>query len=575
MNDGWRTATPGTLPETPDHDGAFPRLDDDHIRRLERMGRRRRTEAGEVLFREGDEDYDFFVVLEGRVAIVAHQGTEERLFAVHGPGRFLGELGLLTGQAALFTAVVHEPGEVLQVPAQRVRELVAEDVEFCDLVLRAYIQRREMLIGIGAGLTIIGSHYSPEARRLREFAARNRLPHRWVDLERDAEAEALLQRLGVPPQDTPVVIWRGTEVLRNPSPAELARVLGLRRDDPHRELCDLVVVGAGPAGLAASVYGASEGLATVSVEGTATGGQAATSSRIENYLGFPSGISGAELADRARVQADKFGARITVPAEATGLQQHDDGYVVTLDDGSEVAARAVVIATGAQYRRLPVPRLEEFEQTSVYYAATVTEAQACAGDPIVIVGGGNSAGQATMFLSRNAASVRLVVRDGDLAKSMSRYLVDRIEHNPKVEVMTTTEVRQLLGDGTLEAVVVENNRTGEREIVEAKAMFVFIGARPRTGWLDGQVALDDKGFVLTGQEAAPPGGSPQGLVNEFLETSLPGIFAAGDVRHGSIKRVASAVGEGSMSVRLVHDHLGSATGVAPDTHAHHTNVSSK
>ena len=575
MDNGWRGAAPGTLPETPDHDGAFPRLDDDHLRRLEPLGRRRRTEAGEVLFREGDQDYAFFVILEGAVAIVAHQGTEERLFAVHGPRRFLGELSLLTGQAALFTAVVHEPGEVLEVPAERVRELVADDLALCDCVMRAYIQRREMLIGIGAALTIIGSRYAPGARRLREFAARNRLPHRWVDLERDAEAESLLQQLSVAPEETPVVIWRGTEVLRNPSPAELARVLGLRRDDPHSDLCDLVVVGSGPAGLAASVYGASEGLATVSIDATATGGQAATSSRIENYLGFPSGISGAELADRARVQAGKFGARIVVPAQATGLKPHSDGYVVTLDDGSEVAARAIVIATGAQYRRLAVPRLEEFEQTSVYYAATVTEAQACAGDPIVVVGGGNSAGQATMFLSGHAASVRLVIRDSDLGKSMSRYLVDRIEHNPSVEVMRNTEVRELLGDETLEGVVVEDNRTGERQTVDAKSMFVFIGARPHTEWLDGQVGLDDHGFVLTGQEAAPPGGNPQGLVTEFLETSLPGVFAAGDVRHGSIKRVASAVGEGSMSVRLVHDHLGGAPQVAPDTHAAHTNASSK
>jgi thioredoxin reductase (NADPH) len=544
-------AEPLDLAETPDLDGAFPRLSDEQIASLARHGERRRVERGDVLYREGDESYDFFVVLAGKVAMVEEYGQEDRVVIVHGPGRFLGELSILTGQAAVLTAVVVEPGEVLVVPAERLRALVSQDQVLGDLILRACLLRRSYLIGAGAGFRIVGSRFSPDTRRLREFAARNRLPHRWIDVEEDQTAEALLREFGVTPEETPVVILGGERVLRNPSNAELARAIGLRPPTPREEVCDVVVVGAGPAGLAASVYGASEGLATTTLDAVATGGQAGTSSRIENYLGFPAGISGAELAERATIQARKFGARITVPAEAVALRPEDDRYVIALADEGEVRARTVVIATGARYRKLPVPRLEELEGTSVFYAATLAEAQLCQGDPVVVVGGGNSAGQATLFLAQHAAQVYLVVREDSLEKDMSRYLADRIERNPAVEVLLHTDVRELIGERALDAVVVEDNRTGERRTLEARALFVFIGADPCTGWVADQLALDRDGFILTG----PAAGGPPGHEPLLLETSLPGVLAVGDVRSGSIKRVASAVGEGAMAVRLVHEHL--------------------
>jgi thioredoxin reductase (NADPH) len=534
------------LEETPDEHGAFPRLSEQQIAQLEPYGERRATERGELLFREGDRDYDFFVVLDGKAAIRSGREEDERLLAVHGPRRFLGELSLLTGQAAVFSAEVAEPGEVLRVPAGRLRQVVALDAELGDLILRAYLLRREWLIGIGAGMKIIGSRFSPDTRRLREFAARNRLPHRWLDLEEDPDAEQLLRHLHVPPEGTPVVIWGEGKMLRNPSNAELAEAVGLRKPAATDDLLDLVVVGTGPAGLAAAVYGASEGLATVAVDAIATGGQASTSSRIENYLGFPSGISGGELAERATIQARKFGAQIGLPAEATAVRAEDGRYVVGLADGSEVSTRTLVIATGARYRRLDVPRLEQFEGASVMYAATQMEALLCHGDPVAVVGGANSAGQATLFLSQTAAKVYLLIRGGDLTKDMSRYLADRIERAPRVAVLRHTEVRELVGEETLEALVVEDNASGERQTIAARMLFVFIGADPHTDWLGDMVELDDRGFVLTGRAADQP---------LTLETSAPGVFAAGDVRSGSIKRVASAVGEGAMAVRFVHEHL--------------------
>jgi thioredoxin reductase (NADPH) len=546
-----------TLPETPDPYGAFPRLSEQQIEALAAHGQRRPTETSEVLFQEGDPSCDFFVILEGRVAIVEDYGSEdERLLGVHGPRRFLGELNLLTGQAVFVTAVVREPGEVLVVPADRLRELVAKDTTLGDLILRAYLIRRWVLIGLGTGFRIVGSRYSPDTQRLHEFATRNRLPHRVVELEDDPQAEGLLRELGVAAEETPVVLWR-QQVLRNPSNAELARAIGLPAPSTPERVCDLIVVGAGPAGLAAAVYGASEGLETVALDALATGGQASTSSRIENYLGFPAGISGADLAERASIQAEKFGARINVPAQARRLIDRGEHYELELDDELTLSGCTVVVAKGARYRKLPVPRLEQFEGTSVYYAATLMEAQRCRAIPVVVVGGGNSAGQATLFLAEHTSALYLVVREQELTENMSRYLADRIERDPRVEVLLHSEVRELLGGNRLEAVVAEDTHTGERRTLEAGALFVFIGAEPHADWLGDGVALDAGGYVLTGSDAVANGDDDRWAGREplLLETSSPGVFAAGDVRSGSIKRVASAVGEGAMAVRLVHERL--------------------
>lgn len=541
--------------ETPDRAGAFPRLGPERIESLAAAGARRPTAIGEVLYREGDRTCgDFFVVTEGLVATVEGLDAAARVIGVHGPGRFLGELGLLTGQAMFLSAVVAEAGEVVAIPVRRLREIAAEDPALGDVVLRAYMARRDVLVEEGAGLRIVGSAFSPGTARLREFAARNRLPHRWIDLERDPDAESLLCHLGVSPGDTPLVIW-GSRVLRNPDPRELARTLGLRSPVLADAVCDLIVVGAGPAGLAAAVYGASEGLATVVLESIAAGGQAATSARIENYLGFPAGLSGGELTERAVIQAEMFGAGIRVAAEVAGIEQAECGYRVQVGDGEEISGRSVIIASGMRYRTLPLAGRERFEAACIHHAATPAEAQLCAGEPVTVVGGGNSAGQAALFLAGRAAAVDLVVREARLDQHMSRYLVDRIERSPGIRVWLGCEVRELDGgSGLLESVTIVDNGTGERHTVPARALFVFIGAVPHTAWLDGALQLDERGHIVTGDavDCADDGEPARRLP---LETSLPAVFAAGDVRSGSIKRVASAVGEGAMAVQLVHQRL--------------------
>jgi thioredoxin reductase (NADPH) len=546
-------AEPGNITETPDLQGAYPRLSDAQIAALTDQGDRRGTAPGELLFGEGQRDCDFYVVLAGHMASVEGHGTdEERIISVHGRGRFLGELSLLAGQGSFYAAVALDAGEVLALPVARLRELIARDPAFGDLVLRAYLLRRSILIGLGVGLRVVGSRYSPDTRRVRDFAARNRIPVRWLDLETDPAAEAMLAQFGLTPDDTPIVIVYG-RLLRNPGNAELAAAIGLPAPSAQQAGYDMLVVGSGPAGLSAAVYAASEGMQVTALDGVATGGQAGTSSRIENYLGFPSGISGAELAERAVLQADKFGAQFAVPAEATAIAQDSGYYRVQLADGSSLTSTSVVIATGARYRRLDVPRLDSFEKTSVYYAASQAEALMCHGDPVAIVGGGNSAGQAAVFLSAHAARVTLIVREHDLSEHMSRYLVDQVTRLPNVEVLADSEVRELHGDQALEAISVASSRTGTRRVLPARALFVFIGAVPCTDWLGGLVGLDDHGFVRTGAAALPVAGGPGGTGPLPLETNRPGVFAVGDVRSGSAKRVAAAVGEGAMAIRLAFE----------------------
>ena len=543
------------MDEPVDRHGAFPRLGEEQRARLAALGEVIPTKTGDILFREGDESYDFFVVESGAVAIVQGYCDANRVVAIHGPHRFLGELNLLTGARTYLTAVVRDGGEVIRVRVARLREIVRDDEELGNVILRAYIARRTILIEAGAGFRVVGSRYSRDSQRLREFLARNRVPYQWVDLEDDADADALVRALGIEPAQTPVVLGAG-DVLRNPSNAELAAALGLGARGAPPALCDLVIVGGGPAGLAAAVYGASEGLDTQAIDAVAFGGQASTSSRIENYLGFPSGISGSELAERAALQADKFGARLVFPAEATALTRDHGHFSIALADGTNVNGRTVIVATGARYRRIDVPELERFEGIGVYYAATASEAQGCFGDPVVIVGGGNSAGQAAMFLSQHASTCRLLIRGGDLGKSMSHYLVDEIQRNPRVEVITHSEIVELGGEHALERVVVRDSSSGVDRELPASALFVFVGASPHTAWLRGAVAMDEHGFLLTGRDVSEEDLAAYDDARPlFLETSCPGVFAVGDVHSGSIKRVASAVGEGSMAVALVHQRL--------------------
>jgi thioredoxin reductase (NADPH) len=537
-----------------------PKLNEDQIEVLSRYGETRKTEVGQVLFRAGDTTNDFFVVLEGEVEMIDDFAGEARTIAVFLAGRFLGELNILTGQAMYLSAVVRKGGEVLAISREQLKEVVTEEPNLSDIILKAFLARRSYLMRTGVGLRIIGSRHSGDAARLREFAARNRLPHVWIELEEDPDAEALLEKFGAKPSETPVTIWQGEDVLKNPTNAELARIIGLKVGAPWERTYDLVVIGAGPAGLGASVYGASEGLSTLALESVALGGQAGTSSRIENYLGFPAGLSGFELASRALVQADKFGARTAVPQEAVGLRREDGYYLIGLSEGGEVVARSVIAASGARYRRLDVPRLGLFEGVSIHYAATEAEAQRCEGEEVAVVGGGNSAGQAALFLAGRTRRVYLLIRGDDLGKSMSRYLLDRVTEAENVELLPNTEVRELMGEDRLDGVVVEDNRSGARRTLGARALFFFIGAEANTGWLQGAVELDERGFVLTGRELDNSALEEDAWRERSrepypLETSLPGVFAAGDVRSGSIKRCASAVGEGAMAVRLVHQYL--------------------
>ena len=546
-----------------DDEIAFPTLAAHEIDELRGRGRTRAMKAGEVLWHAGDRGFDFFVVLSGTVEIFERtvQG-DTRPVALHRAGEFTGDVDMLSGRGALIEARMASDGEVLALAAAELRHVLNDRPALGEKMLRAFMMRRTLLLDGGfEGLKIIGSRFSPATHALADFCARNAVPYTLLDLERDPEAESLLRTMGVAASQIPVVIGRDGRWRSNPSITQLGSYLGLVQETEPGEVYDVVVVGAGPAGLAASVYAASEGLRTLTVDGIAAGGQAGTSSRIENYLGFPTGISGHDLALNAVVQAEKFGAELSVPRTAVSLRIQGGDRIVRLDDGTDLRARAVVVASGIEYRRLEVPRLREFEGAGVYYAATEMEARLCGGEAVVVVGGGNSAGQATIFLAGGARHVHLVIRGDDLARSMSRYLIDRIEGLPNVTMHARCEVAALDGARALTGVTLRSRDGAPERRLAASAMFVFIGAVPHTAWLADCVALDDKGFVLTGTSLAPAQlvGEAWRVANRaplYLETSLPGVFAAGDARAGSVKRVASAVGEGAMAISLVHAHLG-------------------
>ena len=536
---------------------AFLDLNEAEIAALDQLGQRQPVAAGEYLYREGDPSYDFYVVVAGVVEVVVNSEGEERVIARHGAGRFLGELNLLTGQRVFVSARVAEPGEVIAVPRDALRRLIATDAGLSDKILAAFLARRVVLMsGAASAIRVIGSRFSPESRRVREFLVRSRIPHEWLDPDADAAVESLLREFDVTPDNLPVVIATGT-VLRHPSPGAVAEYLGLTVGSLPDRCFDLIVVGAGPAGLAAAVYGASEGLRTLALEMVAVGGQAGSSSRIENYLGFPTGISGGDLTQRATVQAQKFGASLSSPCAAVSIREEAGHLVVRLSDGTDVAGRAVILATGARYRRLDAAGLAEFESSGVYYAATELEARLCAGSPVVVAGGGNSAGQAAIFLAEAGSAVTIVIRGPELAASMSRYLLDRIEADKRIAVRRNTKIVALEGDNVLTRVRLIG--PGGDETLPCRALFSFVGADPASEWLSGCAALDDRGFVLTDRSLGPEhlderwdalGRSPLPF-----ETTHPGLFAVGDVRSGSTKRVAAAVGEGSAAVRSVHDYL--------------------
>jgi len=533
---------------------AFPRLNDEQIAALSQLGERRVYSDGEVFFREGESGFPFFVVVSGRMQIVESSSGEPKPVASHEPGEFSGDVDMLSGRPAIVSGVSEGETEAIVIPVGDLRLLVKRCPDVSDLVMRAFLERRRILMDSDfVGVRVIGSRFSPDTLRIREFLAKNGQPFTWTDLESDTGAGDLLRRFEVCPEETPVVSCEGRSLLRNPSNAELAECLGIKR--PLEDaVYDLTVIGAGPAGLAAAVYGASEGLRTLVLDKTGPGGQAGSSSKIENYMGFPTGLSGADLAERAVLQATKFGAEFSVPSEVAGVDCGLGYHRITLTDGAEIRTKTILVATGAAYRRLPAEHVEDFEGNGVFYACTAVEAQLCADGKAVVVGGGNSAGQAAVFLSGRTKGVSLMIRGDDLGKSMSEYLATRIESNPSIELLKNSEIRSVDGNGSLDAVHVRNRQDGSQTTLDSKALFVFIGAAPHTTWLPDCVATDDRGFVLTGLDAKtetwPLERDPMPL-----ETSTPGIFAAGDVRWNSVKRVASAVGEGSMTVHLVHRYL--------------------
>jgi thioredoxin reductase (NADPH) len=539
------------------HEIAFPSLDETQIAKLGSCTAASLTKyaAGDVLVHFGDRDFKFFVVRSGEIEILDQTGDTPTTIAVHGRGEFTGDVSHLTGTPAIFTAVALSDCEVYAISGDLLKQVINQCPDLGDIILRAFMARRQLVreSGTFTGLRVIGSRYSPDTFRIRDFLAKNLVLFTWTDLEANPDVDQLLKHFGVTEAETPIVVCP-EHMLRNPSNRELAEAAGIRKP-LERTVYDLAVVGAGPAGLAAAVYGASEGLNTVVLERTAPGGQAGSSMRIENYLGFPTGLTGRELTERAVLQANKFGAVLTVGTPVTGVTFNGVYSVIGLDGGESLVAKCLLVATGADYRRLEVEGCERFEGSGVFYSATPNEAQQCRGANVAVVGGGNSAGQAAVFLASQARQVFILIRGDDLNKQMSSYLARRIEQTPNIDVLLNTSVERMIGDGHLATIEVVDRKTGERRTLEIAALFSFIGAVPRTEWLPKDVETDARGFVRTGPTV---GKLSEGLTRRepfLLETSRRGVFAAGDVRANSVKRVASAVGEGSMAIQFVHEYL--------------------
>ncbi len=538
---------------------AFPTLTAEQIDRIRPSSKLRDVNAGDILFEPGSSDVPLFVVLSGGLEIVQPDLHGERIIVQYQAGGFSGEITMISGRNSLTRGRVTAAGQFLEVNNRDLRTLVARDAGLSELFMRAFILRRVELINRGAGnVILLGSSHSSQTLRLREFLTRNGHPHMYVDLDHDKSYQDLLDHFHVTIEEIPVVICNNRTVLRGPSIQELARCLGLNAHITAAEVRDLVIVGAGPSGLAAAVYGASEGLDVLVIEAESPGGQAGSSSRIENYLGFPMGISGQELAGRAAAQAQKFGAKVLIANNVTHLNCDRRPYELSVDCGKVIRARTVVIASGAQYKKPKIENLAKFEGQGIYYGATYIEAQLCGSDEAIVIGGGNSAGQAAVYLSQTASKVHILVRSGQLSDTMSRYLIQRIEENPAIELHYFTELTALDGDTQLERVTWLNKETGESSTHDIRHVFIMAGASPRTDWLKGCVAMDAKGFILTGRDLDPVLDNfkwPLPRQPLMLETNMPGVFAVGDVRSGNVKRVASAVGEGSIAISLVHRAL--------------------
>jgi thioredoxin reductase (NADPH) len=537
----------------------FPKLSDEQIARVASHGRTRPLRQGEILIRPGEQSVPLFVLKSGRLDVIRVTSEEEKLVVIHQAGSFTGEANMLLGRPALMRIQVAEAGEAIELTREQMLSLVQNDTDIGDIIMRGYIYRRLQLVSQGLGdVVLLGSMHCASTLRVKEFLTRNGHPYQYVDLDKEKDVEGILDGLRVSSKDVPVLICRGT-TLKNPTNEKIAQCLGFNASIDSSHMRDLVIVGAGPAGLAAAVYGASEGLDVLVVEANAPGGQAGTSSRIDNYLGFPLGISGQELTGRAFSQAQKFGAQVMIAEGAVSLKCDSAPYRVRIKGDLLVPTRTVILAMGAEYRRPPLENLTRFTGAGVYFNATPMEASLCGGEEVTIVGGGNSAGQAAMFLSKTVKRVYILVRGESLASTMSRYLIRRIEDSAAIEVHTRTEIVALDGTNHLETVRWRDKRAGTEETHEIRHVFMMTGAAPNTGWLGGCIALDEKGFVKTGQALTPEDLStrrwPLARAPQIFETSLPSVFAVGDVRSGSMKRVASAVGEGSTAISLVHQAL--------------------
>lgn len=540
-----------------DFPNAFPVLTDEQLKVIAEFAECKTYSDKTLLFRAGETGLKFYVIRSGAIDIIDPSDCGAKLLLTHEAGEFTGDLANLTGRSSYVDAITKGETRLCEVSEENLHRIIAERPELSDLILQTFIARYRALSSNEKfiGLRVIGTRNSTDTFRIRDFLSKNQTLYTYFDYAEDEKIRRLLKTFGISEESLPVVGYGQDWLLKNPTNEEIAERMGITRKFSSEDLFDLVVVGAGPAGLAAAVYGASEGLKTVVLESQAAGGQAGTSSKIENYLGFPTGLSGEALAGRAIVQADKFGAKISIPSEVEQVSFNDSQTILQFSGGGQIKTKSLIIATGADYRKLNVPNREKFDGAGVYYAATKMESQICGGEQVVVVGGGNSAGQAAIYLSETARRVLLLIRGDNLEKSMSDYLVQRIKNSNNIQFLTETEITAINGDGYIESVEMKNNKTNEHQTERVAGVFSFIGAEPRTAWLPKEIELDEKGFIKTGLSAAESKNWNKQRPPFYLETSRAGVFTAGDVRSGSVKRVASAVGEGSMAVQFVHEFL--------------------